>query len=211
MTASAALLYIIFQLYFDWMHGEQGESLYEAHQVWWASCHLPFHISLVLLLEGASQFVIWFRILEDVQKAALSVLGAAKMASGETAENAVKAYEEVVYKWLKKYPPAEPIETYKLVATAFKNLKSLPDAFYAGSSVAAEQADRYTTNMLDLIATLTNSIFYAFKISAYKSDDDEPNTLETIELRSSMAISKRFVLIVSFVFFLYPSYLSFCQ
>lgn len=211
MTASAALLYIIFQLYFDWMHGEQGEGLYEAHQVWWASCHLPFHISLVLLLEGASQFVIWFRILEDVEKASSNLLGAAKMASGQTASTAVKAYEDVVYKWLKKYPPAEPIETYTLVAKAFENLKSLPDAFYTGKSVAAEQADKYTNNILDLIATLTNSIFYAFKISAYKSSDDEPNTLESIELKSTMAISKRFVLIVSFVLFLHPTYLSFWQ
>ncbi|KXJ91889.1 hypothetical protein Micbo1qcDRAFT_161921 [Microdochium bolleyi] len=200
MTASAALLYIIFQLYFDWMHGEQGQALYEAHQVWWASCHLPFHISLVLLLEGASQFVIWYRILEDVEKATFSLLGAADTASNQTAATAVKAYEDVVYNWLKKYPPAEPIETYTQVAIAFEDLRSLPDAFYAGSSVVSQQAQQFTANMIQLMATLTNSIFYAFKISAPETNAEGPNTLESMELNSTMAISQRFVLIFIYTF-----------
>ncbi|KAH7026609.1 uncharacterized protein B0I36DRAFT_331004 [Microdochium trichocladiopsis] len=200
MTASAALLYIIFQLYFDWMHEEQGQPMYEAHQIWWASLHLPFHISLVLLLEGASQFVIWFRVLEDVDKATTSLVNSIDTVEDATADNVVKAFEDVVYKWLKKYPPAEQIETYSDLSDIFEELRGLGDSFYAADNPDQDQYEQFLNHMVELLSTLTNSIFYAFGIEAPENRLEGSTSIENIESQSTMAISQRFVLIFIYAF-----------
>jgi len=199
MTSSAALLYIIFQLYFDWMHEEQGHAMYEAHQIWWASLHLPFHISLVLLLEGASQFVIWFRVLEDATKMTTSLSEAPDKIADLTSDSLIKAYEDVVYKWLKKYPPADPIETYADVKKIFKELDTVGDALFAASSedhIDPNHYQEFIDNVAELSFTLQNSIFYAFGIAAPESVEGS-TSVDNIEFHSAMAIARRFVLIVS--------------
>lgn len=50
-------------IYFDWMNRAQFGEL---RQEIWASLHFPFHLALVLLVEGASQFVIWRQVVEVV-------------------------------------------------------------------------------------------------------------------------------------------------
>jgi len=38
----------------------------ELRQEIWASLHFPFHLALVLLVEGASQFILWRKVVEVV-------------------------------------------------------------------------------------------------------------------------------------------------
>lgn len=48
-------------LYFDSLTREHFGSI---RQQIWAFLHFPFHVALVLFLEGTSQFVIWHKMVE---------------------------------------------------------------------------------------------------------------------------------------------------
>jgi hypothetical protein len=48
-------------LYFDWLSHKHFGSI---RQQIWAFLHFPFHLALVLLMEGTAQFIIWRKIIE---------------------------------------------------------------------------------------------------------------------------------------------------
>jgi hypothetical protein len=48
-------------LYFDSLTREHFGSI---RQQIWAFLHFPFHVALVLFLEGTSQFVVWHKMVE---------------------------------------------------------------------------------------------------------------------------------------------------
>lgn len=57
--------YLIYQLYFD---NVQMEKFGSVRQQIWAFLHFPFHIALVLVMEGVNQFVIWRHIIEALNR-----------------------------------------------------------------------------------------------------------------------------------------------
>lgn len=51
-------------IYFDWMMHSQFGVLREEI---WAFLHFPFHLALVFLVEGTSQFIIWRKVVEVIR------------------------------------------------------------------------------------------------------------------------------------------------
>ena len=51
-------------IYFDWMNRDHFGSFREGL---WAFLHFPFHLALVLLVEGAAQFIVWRKVVEVVR------------------------------------------------------------------------------------------------------------------------------------------------
>ncbi|KAH7379975.1 bacterial low temperature requirement A protein-domain-containing protein [Cadophora sp. MPI-SDFR-AT-0126] len=64
ITCSVLIIYLVYILYFDNIHEGKSTSI---RQHIWACLHFPFHVTLVLLTEGASQFVAWRHTIEYVK------------------------------------------------------------------------------------------------------------------------------------------------
>ncbi|KAI0011550.1 hypothetical protein F4779DRAFT_615370 [Xylariaceae sp. FL0662B] len=198
-TASCALIYIIFQLYFDWMHEEHSMS--KRHQVWWASIHLPFHIALVLLLEGANQFFVWARINESIAAAIDKVVQAQySLPEKPTSEEMSKMLEGVVYPFLKKYQPADVLETWQSVRELLDHIAHIPDSFWTDSKPDADTTEHFEKDLVELIYTMVNAIYTAFDIEVPEEPDHEGHPSEYMQTEASEAIMRRFVLVYIYSF-----------
>lgn len=51
-------------IYFDWLPHKHFGSI---RQQIWSFLHFPFHLALVLFMEGAAQFLIWHKIIEALE------------------------------------------------------------------------------------------------------------------------------------------------
>lgn len=204
VTSSTALIYIIFQLYFDWMHGED-ESMSKRHQVWWAGLHLPFHIALVLLVEGTNQFIIWWRISESIDIASHKLLDLDKVEP--TSDAVVKELTKRVYYWLEKYPPPNILDAYQGVNTTLAHIKELPNSFW--NSIDIPDTDpssiQWSKDVSELYLTMVSGIFNNFGVEAPETEEKKSSDNVTghdshdVIDQSAMldAISKRFRLVVS--------------
>jgi hypothetical protein len=203
VTCAAALIYTIFQLYFDWMH-EDGMSVH--HQVSWTSMHLPFHIALVLFLEGANQFILWARLKESINTAVQILVAPFDSGSveGLSSKAVSKMIGEVVYKFLAKYPPNDMIEVYDSVGEKLGDISELPDSLWDGSE-DSEAMSQLTQNVEELGYTMVNAIYHAFGIDAEEEDKEASNIMLESEddgtpymaSEVNSAIQKRFRLVVS--------------
>ena len=62
IIASVAILYFLWILYFDQIETERMSTL---HQQYWVVLHFPYHVSVLLVVEGIAQLTVW-RKLYDV-------------------------------------------------------------------------------------------------------------------------------------------------
>lgn len=54
-------MYFFFMLYFDWFKISVTYHLRSWRQGFWVLVHFPFHVALLLFVEGATQFVVWWK------------------------------------------------------------------------------------------------------------------------------------------------------
>ncbi|KAI2620637.1 hypothetical protein GGS26DRAFT_570434 [Hypomontagnella submonticulosa] len=199
VTAGTALIYIIFQLYFDWMHDEHSMS--KRHQVWWTSLHLPFHIALVLLLEGTSQFVVWARIIESTNAAIAKVLETvSKITDDYTSEEVVDLIGGVVKPFLKQYQPVDVLETWKSVNETLEHIADIPDSFWSSDPAPDDPTlVHYESDLVDLINTMINAVYNAFGIEAPESVENSTQS-EHWQSRAAVATVSRFILVYLYAF-----------
>ncbi|KAH6681676.1 bacterial low temperature requirement A protein-domain-containing protein [Halenospora varia] len=83
VIAAVTLLYFIYMIYFDWMNRAQFGTF---RQELWAFLHFPFHLALVLLVEGTAQFIIWRKVAEVVARinTLFSTTGRTFLSTGNT-------------------------------------------------------------------------------------------------------------------------------
>lgn len=167
ITSAAALVYIIFQLYFDWLH-EDGGSCLTTH-CFWVVLHLPFHITLVLLLEGGNQFIVWRRAIEAIGSAASTLEDAAVGFQGIfDTEEIVGRVRWLVVGLLRSYEPSNQIETWKQVNETFDDMEGIPNDFWEVYSQLSEQhptKKRWLDDISKLVSAVFNGINNAFEIS----------------------------------------------
>ncbi|KAI1879576.1 hypothetical protein JX265_002530 [Neoarthrinium moseri] len=204
VTASAALIYIIFQLYFDWMHEEHSMSV--RHQVWWAALHMPFHISLVLLLEGANQFVIWARVLEQVDAAIKKLVSVTdKLPDNPASPEVSEALGDVVKPFITKYQPADVLETWQGLNETLSNISELPNYLWSSNSTYTDDDPNYihfTNDLLELLYTMVNSIYNAFGIEAESQAEaaEHGEHAAYVQAQATQAIGQRFQLVFIYAF-----------
>ncbi|CZR62602.1 uncharacterized protein PAC_12499 [Phialocephala subalpina] len=63
IISAVIIIYFIYMIYFDWLNSSHFGSFREGL---WAFLHFPFHLALVLLMEGAAQFILWRKVVEVV-------------------------------------------------------------------------------------------------------------------------------------------------
>ncbi|KAK8055989.1 hypothetical protein PG993_001216 [Apiospora rasikravindrae] len=201
VTAATALIYIIFQLYFDWMHGEDESILV-------GNAAPPLHIAMVLLVEGSNQFISWWRIYESMDKASDTLLNLGNVTL--TSEAVTKELNKRVMKWLEKYPPPDIINSYNGVNATLKDIKGLPDSFWKNETIPDNDplVVRYSDDLSRLFLTMVSGIFNNFKIETpEKTKDGDKATAAAQESHDVLpqsdmidAIAKRFELVFIYTF-----------
>ncbi|KAI5860002.1 hypothetical protein GGS23DRAFT_257914 [Durotheca rogersii] len=199
VTSATALIYIIFQLYFDWMHDEHSMS--KRHQVWWAALHLPFNIALVLLLEGASQFIVWARIAESTRAAIAKVVEVQyTLPERFTSQQISDALAGVVEPFLKKYQPYDVLETWNDVHEIFDNIADIPNSFWEQNLPSDDPlAVQWRDDLSELVNTMVNAVYNAFDIKPEGSKDKGPKS-EYWQSEATMEIARRFILVYIYSF-----------
>jgi len=71
--SGALIIYIISPIYIDWMHG-----MGQRRQLLWAILHAPLHFTLLLVMEGITQLIIWWRVVEVVNETTGNMMRAMK-------------------------------------------------------------------------------------------------------------------------------------
>ncbi|TVY85434.1 hypothetical protein LSUE1_G000472 [Lachnellula suecica] len=164
IVAAVTILYLIYMLYFDWMNRAQFGDL---RQEIWASLHFPFHLALVLLVEGASQFIVWRKVVEVVSginqqfSSALNQFNIAGQTSSVALTGLLANVTNGIYQ---QYPPT--------FTQTLKETQSSIDGIGNSTFNSTEQRQE----MRVLFATIQDSIFDSFNIeppevTAEASDD----------------------------------------
>ncbi|KAF7189092.1 hypothetical protein HII31_09514 [Pseudocercospora fuligena] len=65
---SVLIVYCLYLLYFDWMEGPAMREMGHLRQRIWASLHFPFHLFLVLAIQGIKLSILWSAATENIKK-----------------------------------------------------------------------------------------------------------------------------------------------
>lgn len=178
VTAAAATVYFVFLVYFDWL----GTKTHLPHfrRNFWVALHFPFHLALVLFMQGFTQMLIWGKIARQLRRAFdsadpsddLNLVG-----DSTTTQEVFNAMNETVQGFLKDYP-SKLESTSEVINLALKNISSLPDKFWPTlAKVTTDDAENSLgslngtdeTNLEKLYysvgsiaASLANNVFQAF-------------------------------------------------
>ncbi|KAL6887421.1 bacterial low temperature requirement A domain-containing protein [Trichoderma longibrachiatum] len=197
VTCAVALIYIVYQMYFDWMHSGR---LTHTRQMLWVSWHLPFHIALVLLLEGANQFIAWSQALQSIKSAAQSIADIThELPSSPSTKEVVQALNETVTEFLESYPPEDEVAAWEDVERTYKSLLTLPNSFWAESGQLANndpEMVRWLNGTRDLAQTVFNGIFASFSLVA-PADEPESTDVQSAAEAAYVATAHKFGTVVS--------------
>lgn len=146
-------------LYFDQVDAKRFGTI--RHQ-FWALAHFPFHVALVLFLEGTSRFVIWRNAMENTI-GVIARLEAVLQSSSNTTElsGALNAIVDDV-------AGSDPGLGNIIAAERFKsNISSAFDALAASVDIDSRQA---SDALSEIVGLILRSIFQFFNLKAPKKD-----------------------------------------
>ena len=219
LTATVALIYIIFQIYFDWswltemsktsQKANKAEDVETAKKTpgaeepenmnkhkpsrtstyIWSLAHFPFHLALVLIMEGATQFVVWWKIVELIDYVGNEFLHAFRAAEASTesgiASRMVEHLNGTVNSIWEHYPP-DLLVTFFHKEELLKQIGQIDDTYWRADfqdpeSMAADpRYQNFTEKYRALKVTILNSILKNFNIEAIEDSgwQDHPETYE---------------------------------
>jgi len=195
LAATVALIYIIYQIYFDWSWPTARFMSSEIFLYVWCLFHLPFHICLVLVMEGATQFVVWWKIVEMIDHVSERFLDAYHIAVSDVDTSAGIALRmanhlnETISKIWEHYPP-DLFVTYHHRDHLLSELSEIDDSHWDSfpsieqlerGAVTDERFTAFVEDFRALKITTLNSILKSFRIEAIHDegwDDDNPATYQ---------------------------------
>lgn len=168
--------------------------------MFWVSWHLPFHVALVLLLEGANQFIAWSQALQSIKSAAQSIVDIKhELSSNPTTKEVVGILNETVTELLESYPPEDEVAALDDVERTYKNLLTLPDSFWNVSGQLANndpEMVRWLNGTRDLAQTVFNGIFASFSLAA-PTEEPDPTDVQSATEAAYLATAHKFGTVVS--------------
>lgn len=174
-------------LYFDWYNHAHFGSI---RQQIWAILHFPLHLTLVLQVEGASQFIVWRKVAEVVLKISNSFAAAGERIAADpnaSLETLQTSINDTVYNVFAAYPPTY-METY---TNADADILSIGNA-----SISAND----TLTLIDhLYLTVQNSVFETYGIKTPKAAYSVTNSFDTFNANMNV-----FSLVVSLFLLPFP-------
>lgn len=182
ITAGVATIYFVFLIYFDWLRS--SFHLPPIRQLIWTALHLPFHLSLVLFMQAFTQYIIWSKVMNVINKLTSSYFSdgsddPSTVADFTSAQIASYFKNETNY-YFSLYPAKMP-QTVQTVNLAIQNISSLPDSLWPQLAKLAQTEDETTvsdsnqdpaiTFLLSynsILTSLINNLFQVFGIDLAK-------------------------------------------
>lgn len=123
IIASLLIIYFVYQLYFD---NVQMEHFGTIRQQIWAFLHFPFHLALVLLMEGINQFVIWRHAVEILDIVFGPILD---LSDNVTPDQFFDTLNQTVYDTLGTFwPPSNDTSVIDEILTALNTISPTSNA-----------------------------------------------------------------------------------
>ncbi|KAH6895770.1 hypothetical protein B0T10DRAFT_398044 [Thelonectria olida] len=193
VTAAAATIYFVFLVYFDWM---KTSYLPTFRQQAWAIVHFPFHLAMVLFMQGFTQFIIWSKIVDTINHLSFdSVFSSTEDLAKSTTVDVVNSLVDIVNKFFKDYPPKYSA-TWSNVEYAVGNISLISDDFWPAlaeysntgddSDVNATDYNNFNTYFGDLATSMENSLLETFGIDLVEEVTDDNKTISDTGLESTV-------------------------
>jgi hypothetical protein len=199
VTAAVAMIYFVFMVYFD---NIRHQHLPPFRQQAWAFMHFPVHLAMVLFMEGATQFVIWWKVLE-IENGLSNTLIDAFNQVGVTinkTQDFVNLLEDKINDFVTLFPP-----TYTTSLTALNdvigNLSTFPDSYWQINFTDDDpRLLPLISNVTFLWSTLDNILLNKFKIDLTEDvEKSVPSNTSISDLQNQLSAEswQRFNLVVS--------------
>ncbi|RMJ09410.1 hypothetical protein CDV36_010953 [Fusarium kuroshium] len=158
IACGAAILYFIFQLYFDWM--DHHSHMSPIRTALWTILHLPYHIAVVLTVEGCGQWITTRRTFEALTEAmnsfwagfekALTSNATGQSISTALAATLEKAYETYTFN----------VKTVNIMNMELDKLVEFPDSYWKSFDLnrALSNPVGNDTAVAEVIATIEGSL-----------------------------------------------------
>lgn len=195
-------IYLIFQIYFDWMHPNHMAS---RRQLLWAMLHAPFHFSLLIVMVAVNKFIINWKLLEINSQVTDAIYAVVRsfLPDIPTSVDVATRLNSTVTGYLEAFPAAKnQAEILEKVMLRLNDISLLPDELWGqilrngGSPIRAGLSggnstltEHWLIDREDLLCSVMNSVLSNFGIAAIKRD-----RLSTMTVASYIA--KKFNLVV---------------
>jgi len=206
VISAVTTIYVVYQVYFDW---KRHQHLPAVRQSIWFFLHFPFHLSLTLFVEGSSQFIIWWKILE-VQYGFFDMLNSALSPADQpnfsvTTAWFVNTINETVNDIFNHGFSPKYYDTVLDVDDALHKLNNITNDFWSGPRPGSDENSKiFNESIAELISAVQNSLFAAFNIDAIPETKFTGDYAE-FEVEANNDNWNRFTLVVSVSrSFLYP-------
>ncbi|KAK3312979.1 hypothetical protein B0H66DRAFT_631891 [Apodospora peruviana] len=230
LTATVALIYVIFQIYFDWSwpvdkikglvgfhqqpqrqqldhppsYEEQTRSTKISAYIW-NLVHFPFHLVLVLIMEGATQFVLWWKIVELIDYVSTEFLSAFQLSQSDSSSLVHHLNATINHIW-ERYPRDLLVSHFHREAlletlSDFNDtqLHNFFDISSHGTSSPDKQFQTFTSTFNALKLTTLNSILRNYNIDDI-SDAGWRDSPQSYEQHAFDEAAERFELVYIYVF-----------
>jgi len=203
LTAIVTLIYAISQLYLEWAtykpsrFGIKSLNLYV-----WSLCHFPFHLALMLLIEGTVQLLVWLKLMELISYLSdefYATFLATRGNSGTSiTRSIVNNLNGTVNSVWELYHP-EHFATFLRAEALLAVIGMTPESFWTtvpGNIEADSMYQNVTRALRSLQLTVLNSVLVNFKIEEIDGGGwpDDPSTYKGHALED---VSDKFSLVVS--------------
>lgn len=207
LTAATTTIYFIFLVYFDWMKHPKLPAL---RQQFWTCMHFPFHLALVLFMQGFTQFILWSKIVDVMDHLSFnSVLNTENQISKATSEEVFNNMTSITTDFFKEYPP-KYYSSWQVVHEGLANISTIPDEFWPqlgkyvasldNNDVPPENETRTFRNAFFAIsASMENALFERLGVDLVQEVTEQDNTTLSLGLESQVNLQtwQRFDLVVS--------------
>ncbi|RFU75351.1 hypothetical protein TARUN_6897 [Trichoderma arundinaceum] len=169
--AGIATTYMVFLIYFDWM---KTAYLPPLRQLLWTVLHFPFHLALVLFMQGFTQFIQWSKVIDVINNLSTNwlVFDTDRLPRA-TSEMVKENMTEELNEFFETYHP-QYSDTNDLISEALENITDIPNAFWPKLAKYILIEDYFLPNdsttdlffsIIGAIETaMENSVFSTFEI-----------------------------------------------
>ncbi|OAQ58443.1 low temperature requirement A [Pochonia chlamydosporia 170] len=161
VTAAATTIYLVFLVYFDWLRS--SFHLPRIRQQLWTCLHLPFHLSLVLFMQAFTQYLLWSKIVSQINRIG-DISDPTDDARNPTSIDVRNSLNASVHKFFNDYPP-KISSTMETVNEALNNITRIPDKIWPMIANPSPVTDDKLSAELDAAWDTLGSVVYALYLS----------------------------------------------
>jgi len=184
-------------LYFDWLVEQPFGTI--RLQVW-SFVHFPLHLSLVLLVSGVSQFLIWRQAVESINVLSNQIAFDLRQPYNTSIALSARLSATIdgnVFKQLPKdFNPEKGLKAINESLAAISEIRSVPVM-----DLLRDQTGPFWVPFRGLLTASTNTILEALGIKPPKSEDEKPDSTSAIMQTFSDGTKFQSVIRLVFVYF----------